>query len=312
MLRSSATLWAAISAVILATAAPASRADTRDDAAAEDPRTEAAREVFRAAVEAVQRGDWLEARELYRRSHDLWPAPATLYSLAVAQRETGELVEALDSFRAFLAMPSTAELERFREAATRASEDLDGRIVRLRIVVVPATAGDVEVRLDGNSVEQDHEQLLNPGLHTVEARADGYQPKIFSVRFASGTRERRVVELSPRETEIAGKPGGGAPAPASWEPPLVTLAALSAGSAVLSAGVTTGIVGVITASEASEPGEADRARRLALAGDVMAVTGAVGIGLGVAFWIASAAEGDEPGRTAFVVGPGSASLQIRW
>src|SRR5262245_27117761 len=85
----------------------------------DDARTQTAREVFVAAVEAVQRGDWLEARELYARSYSLRPASTTLYSLAVAQRETGDLVKALESFRAFLALEPNAQSLRFREPAER-------------------------------------------------------------------------------------------------------------------------------------------------------------------------------------------------
>src|SRR4051812_9948895 len=68
---------------------------------------ENARALFVAATKLGKEGRWREARDLYARSLQLKPAPLTRYSLGVAQRETGRLVHALNSFRAFLAEPST-------------------------------------------------------------------------------------------------------------------------------------------------------------------------------------------------------------
>jgi len=267
-----------------ALAAPTvARADAFQDQSPtiDDARTQTAREVFLAAVDAVHRGDWLEARELYARSYSLRPASTTLYSLAVAQRETGDLVKAIENFRAFLALEPNAQSLRFREPAERALDDLERRIARVTIVLQPKKVSGVAIQLDGSPIKAETERYANPGLHTVEASAPGYHARVLSVRVAPGDQERLVITLNPiarpdRVVESPPPPNG---------PPVVPLVALGLGSFVLSAGVTTGVVGVVMASNADTQAEATESRRIAIAGDVIAATGALAAGLGLALLI---------------------------
>src|SRR5947208_2586858 len=64
-----------------------------------------ARELFREGSKLAEAGSWELARERFARSVKLKRAPLTLYNLGVAQQETGRMVDAIDSFRAFLAQP---------------------------------------------------------------------------------------------------------------------------------------------------------------------------------------------------------------
>jgi hypothetical protein len=270
--------------------------EARADPVIESERTDVARGLFLAAVEAAQNGDWLEARELYARSYALKPAPTTLYSLAVAERATGQLAQSLKDFRTFLAIPPTDTTKPYREPAQRARTELERRVARVTVKVAPADAGDVEVRLDAEPITPLREHLVDPGVHMLEATAPGFRSKIVSLRLQSGAREQLTLRLEP----IAER--------APQMPPPVSWVALGIGSALVTAGVTIGLVGVGQASEADTEDEATDARHLAIAGDVVTATGALTAALGFSFWIAHAV--DNSGEAALHVTPTGASLRV--
>src|SRR5262245_8834476 len=118
--------WGALAAMIAFTAAgggtPA-RAEGPADVAA-------ARELFQEGSKLAQAGRWAEARDRYERSLRLKRAPVTLYSLGVAQRSTGQLVEALENFRAFLAEPSSPATLPYEAPARAAVDELERRVAR--------------------------------------------------------------------------------------------------------------------------------------------------------------------------------------
>ncbi|HVY47558.1 MAG TPA: hypothetical protein VHB21_16830, partial [Minicystis sp.] len=98
MKRLRAALLAASLGAALFAAAPCARAQDAADVAA-------ARDLFNEATRYAAAGQWELARDRYQRSLTLKRAAITMYSLGVAQQNTGRLVEALESFRAFLAEP---------------------------------------------------------------------------------------------------------------------------------------------------------------------------------------------------------------
>ena len=88
---------------------------------------EAERE-FRRGYQALQAGDCVEALVHYRRSLALAPRPRTQFNIAACQEELGQLAEAVDGYRAFLAQAEARDAAIVAKARAR----LDALRPRLR------------------------------------------------------------------------------------------------------------------------------------------------------------------------------------
>ncbi|XXX80038.1 hypothetical protein WMF30_14815 [Sorangium sp. So ce134] len=282
---------------LLAAPAPAAAQSAADVAVA--------REIFIEGSEFAKQGRWEEARERYERSLEIKRAPITLYSLGVAQQQTGLLVEALESFRAFLLEPSAPATREYEKLARQAMQDLERNIAALDLRLSPDDVAGLVVKLDGVDVPTaalDRPRPLNPGYHTVTVSAPGYREARRSVAAAPGSRVVVVLSLErdasaagasaagasagPRRATSARALPGGAPLRASPDEGtvrVVPIALLAGGLTTVAAGVAIGLLGVAGASDApTRDGDAaDAARAQALAGDIVAGVGLLAAGAGV-------------------------------
>lgn len=158
---------------------------------------EAARALFFEGYAAGQQGQWETAYARFSRAMAIRSSPALRFNLALAARNTGRLVEALDQFRAFLReTPEGADAAR-REAAQAEIEQATARVARLRVEV----RGD-EVRsfqLDGRA--QSAALLgvdipVDPGPHTVDIEGVAGDRQRREGALFEGERMRVEVELS--------------------------------------------------------------------------------------------------------------------
>lgn len=229
-----------MSAALILTAAPqTARGDATDD-------TTVARDLFREGAAFAQAGNWEHALDRYRRSLKIKRASLTLYSIGVAQKQLGKLVEARESFTAFLAEPSSAATQPYEYPAKVAIEEIDAHVGRLTIQVTPADAPGLSVTLDGVVVEPWDLAIArpaNPGPHAITARATGRAEARSNVTVREG--EAVIASLTLREAgaEEAAPPR---PPPASLAPdsrvaPIVLMSlgasALVTGGAILALGV---------------------------------------------------------------------------
>lgn len=97
-----------------------------------DKDVETARAVFVEASMLAEQGRWAEARERYLLSLRLKRAAITFYSLGVVDRELGRLVDARESFRAFLDEPSAPGTKGFEEPARQALAEIDAQLAAER------------------------------------------------------------------------------------------------------------------------------------------------------------------------------------
>ena len=271
-----------------------------------------AREIFIEGSELARQGRWEQARERYERSLAIKRAPITLYSLGVAQQQTGQLVEALESFRAFLVEPSAPATKSYEKLARKAVQELEQSVAELELRLSPGDAAGLEVKIDGVVVPAaalDRLRPVNPGDHTVTASAPGYREAGRSVAATPGSRVVVVLSLE-REAPPPGPPAGprvsptSAPASAPAGGPLarpalrgaapssppdeapsrvMPIVLLAGGLTTVAAGVAIGLLGVASASDApTRDGDAaDAARAQALAGDIVAGAGLLAAGAGV-------------------------------
>lgn len=249
----------------------------------------AARDLFVEGSRLAERDLWADARDRFERSLALKRAALTLYSLGVAQRNTGCLVEALESFRAFLVEPSTPAARPYEGPARDAVDALSKRIARLDIRIEPAQARAATVKLDGVPIPAEalgQARAVNPGKRVLLASAAGFRPARVEVLLVEG--EHASVRLVLERARLADTPApgsgveGGPPA-AEGTPGTpgraLPFTLLGGGAAILGAGVGLGLTGVSDASKAPtrDGAAAEQARTLALAGDILC-----GIGLATA------------------------------
>ncbi len=156
---------------------------------------EVARRLFREGVEAAQAGRWEEARMRFARVLGLRAAPLVRFNLAVASRNVGRFVEAIDQYRQFLRdIPAGSDPVRSRAALEEVTH-LEARRAFVRVQV----AGDVAAGfvLDGRPLPVSllgEEIPVDPGPHTVdvEGRAGDRQRREGTLYEA----ERITVEVA--------------------------------------------------------------------------------------------------------------------
>jgi hypothetical protein len=249
-----------------------------------------ARDLFRQGAKAAQAGQWEEARVAYEKSYALRPSSLTRYSLAVAQKETGHLVDALEGFRAFLRDPMDAASSQYRPQAEQSIRSLEGKVAWV-VVTAPSLPARAEIKLDGVPIQQASlgaRRPVDPGRHKIEAWADRHRAflKEFEVGPAGST--QITVQLEAESAAPIARPSTSASGATTPDPsvqssrgPLGAGLAIG-GGALLVGGVVVGLLGVSKASNAAtrDGSDADSARTLALVGDVVGGVGIVAIAVG--------------------------------
>jgi hypothetical protein len=254
-------------------------------AAAQTPADVAlARDLFRDGAKFAQDGNWNEARTLYEKSLALRRAPLTLYSLGVAYQNLKRYVESLESYRAFLVeMPAGNEaVKPYEQPARDAIAVLEKQVAKLDIRVTPSSGVKMTLLIDGVAVPDaamGYPRLVDPGKHTVMARAPGYRDATQVAEVTEGQQLDVALRLEPVAKPVSHHEG------VSDKPdaPVLPTVLIASGSAAFAVGLTVGLVGVQRASAApTRDGEdATTARRLAITGDIVGGVGIVAAGAGL-------------------------------
>ncbi|MBL8603297.1 MAG: hypothetical protein JNK72_15340 [Myxococcales bacterium] len=146
-------------------AQPVAPPATGDDAAL----LEAARALFRRGVDDAQRGNWRSAAESFERALAIRPAPLVRFNLAVASRNLGRYVVAVDQYRQYLRDVQPGSDAEREAAARREIALLEARRAFIRVTL---TAGEPRaLTLDGRALPLSlvgEEMPVDPGPHTVE------------------------------------------------------------------------------------------------------------------------------------------------
>jgi hypothetical protein len=286
--------YAALVAGFLACAASPAAGQTAADVAA-------ARDLFKEASALSQTNDWEGARKAYAKSLQLKRAAITLYSIGVAEKHTGHLLDALEHFRAFLAEPSSQATKPYEQPARDAIAELEKRVARIVLIIEPLEA-DPEVTIDGADVPKaalDHPRLIDPGAHEIVVHAKGYVPAKQSASTSEGQSTTVKIKLDPAPAEpvVAPPPATSSAAPVVMPhtdaPPApnrtLPLALIGGGGALLVGGIVVGVLGVSQASSAptKDGPQASSAKTKALVGDILGGAGIVAAGIGVVLLITS-------------------------
>ncbi|MFO0683694.1 MAG: tetratricopeptide repeat protein [Sandaracinus sp.] len=206
------------STLVLAPAAHAQRGGTETPTASPEA-TEQARQLFERGLASLSAERWEEARGLFEQAWELTPRPSILVNLGTAQRQSGQLVEARDSYRTFLERYPTHELA----ARTRTSlAEVEALIPHMTIQVEGLRDGD-EVFLDETPVPALATRFeANPGLRQVSLWRGGRMIQSVRVRVELEGDEEvflHASELAPSEVAASATESDPSSVPPASPPP---------------------------------------------------------------------------------------------
>ncbi|HEX4473585.1 MAG TPA: hypothetical protein VH142_00835 [Polyangiaceae bacterium] len=144
----------------------------------------AARDLYVEGVALQKAGKYQEALDRLQRSLAVYPvAPTTAYHMAQCKEALGQLVEAAEQLRLVRDTPlPPGASEAFAQAKTDAAAELtqlEGRIPKLKIEILPAGVQGLVVTIDGAQTPTaliGVPRPINPGTHHIVAQAPGYTP----------------------------------------------------------------------------------------------------------------------------------------
>jgi hypothetical protein len=170
-----------------------------------------ARAKFQQATELEQAGQYGDAIALFREVGQVRMTAQVRYHIAFCEEKLGRLVTALGGYE--LAQSEASEVgPSFEKEVAARINDLRARIPKI-VVKRGEGAEAAKIEVDGVEVGESSigvEMPVNPGPHTVRAKAPGFEP--FSTTVEVSEKEVKPVEvlLTPAEDEPAGGASAGA------------------------------------------------------------------------------------------------------
>jgi hypothetical protein len=256
--------------------------------------------------ELFEQGRFKDACDKFELSMQLDPSPGTLLNLGNCYEPQGDLLRALSTFEQALADAQHTPDKKRRQVWSDAAKERIGSLgKRIPELSIDGAEPGSRVLFDGKPFEQLGESLRqNPGHHQIELSAPG--KRTYTKAFELPEAQRVGIHLPPLEREA---PLGPEPAPAATplaSPPLDSTpqrrfgvwpyVAGGSGAALIGTSVVTGLLASAKASElkkecdgktcdASLESVKESAVSLAVATDVLWISGAVILGAGVTLFV---------------------------
>ncbi|MEO8901685.1 MAG: hypothetical protein ABI488_07810 [Polyangiaceae bacterium] len=290
--------------------------------AADNDAIKRARDQFSQALSLQTAGDWAGALAMLKEVAAVKPTPQVRFNIALCEERLGRVVAALGDYELAASDAQAEKADQVRQEVDSRLESLKARVPRV-IVQRGQGADSATIALDGVSLGDsvlNNPLPVDPGPHTVEATALGFQPFKQTFRVAEQQTATIQVKLEPVPTAVP--------------PRTPVVEASHASRSVRSAGFIVGGVGIaslITSGamfylrqntisdldkqcgvnrEACPPSSKDtmdRGKLYTTVGDVTLVAGAVGLGLGAALVIVGSHSTEHAG---VALAPGAAGANI--
>lgn len=284
----------------------------------------AAESLFQEGKDLLKQGKTSEACPKFAESQRLEASVGTLLNLARCYEQLGRTASAWATYKEAATLArSVGQTERDREAAAKDfASKLEPRLSRLRIEAQSAPAG-VVIKRDGVVVgagSLGSAIAVDPGEHTIEAIAPGYEP--WSTKITVGAEADSKSVTVPALAPANGAQGGGTGAVTGGEVPAAsgdqngmrTAAFVLGGVGVVALGVG-GVLGGLAASDAGEFKEAcpngacsgatmervESARTKATVSTIGISVGAAALGAGVVLFFLSRSPSKEAAHKAQIV-----------
>jgi hypothetical protein len=276
-----------------------------------------ARSQFQQALALETAGDWGGALGLFQEVAAVKITPQVRFHIGLCQENLGKLVAANGEYQLAAAAADDANAPEVKAQVVARIDGLKARIPK--IVIKRGTGGDyATVSLDGvtlGSALIGKEMAVDPGPHTVEGRAPGFN--LFMNSFNIGEKETKTIEVTlPRKsaafakTNAAPMPGPGAGTAEIDGMPADTTAKAGRGALPYVVGglgvaslAASGIFFILRGSAISEidsicgptnricnpdaQAAYDRGRTYTTLADITLAAGLVGVGAGVVLYLSS-------------------------
>jgi len=231
-------------------------------ASAQGDEVNAARQLFRQGVDAVEQEDWEQGAYWFRRTLELRPSPAVAYNLAFALRHLGRFVEAMEHLQTVVSDPQAAgQVRRDAQVLLAEIEPLVGYLT-----VHVSGPERFDVTMNGNAYpggQIGSEHAVDPGDHTLTLLVQGRELATASVHV--GEADHAEVSLAPEtptprmvaETDSERPPGlrpmDGAEEPIDEEPSVLTAWWFWTGVGVVAVGTVVAIVLIGSGGGTADP-----------------------------------------------------------
>jgi hypothetical protein len=168
-----------------------------------------ARALFQRAIELEQAGNYTQALEQFRDVGQVRMTPQVRFHIASCEEKLGRLVTALGGYELALADAETVG-DDFKNEVDTAVTRLRASIPKL--VIQRGTGADAaEIELDGVALGASSVGVavpLDPGPHSVNAKAPGSLPFSQTVTIAENEQKTVDIELTPEPQPEDTRPGG--------------------------------------------------------------------------------------------------------
>ncbi len=165
-----------------------------------------ARAQFRQGLALETAGDWAGALSLFQQVASVKLTPQVRFHIGLCEEHLGRLAAALGDYEIAAHEADEAKVAEVSAQVAARRDDLQARIPKLTIVR-GSGAEYATLSLDGVSLGSSSIGIklpLDPGPHTVEARAAGFKP--FSVSFEVAEKEAKQVEVKLERLPVAPAP----------------------------------------------------------------------------------------------------------
>ncbi|HEY6727295.1 MAG TPA: hypothetical protein VI197_24845 [Polyangiaceae bacterium] len=300
-------------ALLLGTGSPIESAHAQDAA-----ELQAARDKFQKALALQTGGDWAGALALLKEVAAVRSTPQVRFNIALCEENLGQLVAAVGDYELAAADARAADETEVVEQAARRLDELKGRVPKV-VVERGANADTATITLDGVALGDQvigKSMNVDPGPHVITARAIGFDSFRATVRVDEAETKTIVVSLTP----ITQPKPAALPAPSGTaiepRPPIAAYVAGGIGVAsLITAGVMYGLAqsankdleracdGLSCPENMQDTG--DRGETYTTLTNVGLGVGALGVGLGVVFYVTherETASGFRPGAPGSVAG----------
>jgi tetratricopeptide (TPR) repeat protein len=177
-------------------------------AVAATPEAERADALFQEARQLMSDGQIEEACTKFEQSLKLDPGGGTVLNLAICHEQAGKLATAWNEFQQALLLAARDKRADRQRTATEHLTTLASLVPRLHLVFKgPPPQGSI-TQVDGHDVqgETGSTLLLDPGMHTIQVKAQGFAPFATVVRLIpTDERELPVPALTPVLPEPAAR-----------------------------------------------------------------------------------------------------------
>jgi len=172
-----------------------------------------ARAQFQQALALETAGDWAGALSLFQEVAAVKITPQVRFHIGLCQENIGKLVAANGEYQLAAAAADDANATEVKAQVVARLDALKARIPR--IIIRRGQGGDyATISLDGVTLGAalvGKEMTVDPGPHTVEGRAPGFN--LFMNSFNIAEKETKTIEVTlPRKTNVSAK-AGTVPAP---------------------------------------------------------------------------------------------------